>query len=125
LLVVAPASPHVLTILHTTLKHLFSTVSLTVLPRASFASEKGYSLLEDLCSPGPQSDATLAQVRQKYYTLGAASAVIDWIQKTLIQTRKYHWERHSLNVKWLSVEGCMLVDRNTALDLELINNVSS
>ncbi|KNZ50093.1 hypothetical protein VP01_45g4 [Puccinia sorghi] len=125
LLLVAPASPHALTILHTTLKHLFSAVSLTVLPRASFASEKGYSLLKDLCSPGPQSDATLAEVRQKYYTLGAASAVIDWIQKTLIQTGKYHWERHSLNVKWLSVEGCMLVDRNTALDLELINNAIS
>lgn len=125
MLLVAPASPHALTILHTTLKHLFSAVSLTVLPRASFASEKGYSLLKDLCSPGPQSDATLAEVRQKYYTLGAASAVIDWIQKTLIQTGKYHWERHSLNVKWLSVEGCMLVDRNTALDLELINNAIS
>ncbi|EFP77163.2 uncharacterized protein PGTG_03119 [Puccinia graminis f. sp. tritici CRL 75-36-700-3] len=125
LLLVAPASPHALTILHTTLKHLFPTVPLTVLPRASFASEKGYNLLQEFCSPGPQSDATLAEVRQKYYALGAASAVIDWIHKRFIQTGKSHWEKHSLNVKWLSVEGCMLIDRNTALDLELINNAVS
>ncbi|WAQ90843.1 hypothetical protein PtA15_13A242 [Puccinia triticina] len=125
LLLVAPASPNSLTILHTTLKHLFPAIPLTVLPRASFASEKGYSLLQDLCSAGPQSEATLAEVRQKYYALGAASAVIDWIHKRLIQTGKSHWERHSLNVKWLSVEGCMLIDRNTAVDLELINNAVS
>ncbi|KAI9625290.1 hypothetical protein PSHT_09166 [Puccinia striiformis] len=125
LLLVAPASPHALTILHTTLKHLFPFIPLNVLPRASFASEKGYSLLQDLASPGPHSEATLAEVRQKYYALGAASAVIDWIHKSLIRSGKSHWQRHSLNLKWISVEGCMLIDRNTIQDLELINNAVS
>jgi DNA mismatch repair protein MSH4 len=104
-------------------KHLFPETALSVLPRASFAAEKGYALLQDLCAPSPQSETTLAEVRQKYYALGAASAVIDWTQKRLIQTGKSRWERHTFNVKWLSVEGCMLIDRNTIMDLELINNV--
>ncbi|PLW11173.1 hypothetical protein PCANC_10804 [Puccinia coronata f. sp. avenae] len=125
ILLVAPASPHALTILHTTVKHLFPETALSVLPRASFAAEKGYALLQDLCAPSPQSETTLAEVRQKYYALGAASAVIDWTQKRLIQTGKSRWERHTFNVKWLSVEGCMLIDRNTIMDLELINNAIS
>ncbi|MBW0473963.1 hypothetical protein O181_013678 [Austropuccinia psidii MF-1] len=125
LLFVAPASPNATTILHTSLKHLFPAVPRTVLPRSCFSDEKGYALLKDLASPGAQSVSTLSDIRKKYYALGAASAVIEWIQEGFIQTGHLGWGKNCLNVKSISVEGCMIIDRNSVTDLELINNVVS
>ncbi|CAH7688090.1 muts domain V-domain-containing protein [Phakopsora pachyrhizi] len=122
LLLVAPATSSTPSILHNLLAHTFAEVTLIVLPRSAFSSEKGLSLLEDLASPGPQKLSTMNELRQKYYALGAASAVIDWIQLEFSRNGHFGWGKNCLNVEWISVEGTVLIDLNTVIDLELITN---
>ncbi|EGG06571.1 uncharacterized protein MELLADRAFT_106496 [Melampsora larici-populina 98AG31] len=122
ILLVAPSPSSSPSILQILLEHTFPNTPLTSLPRSSFSSERGLSLLIDLGSPGAQSTATISEVRPKYYALGAASALIDWMQDQAGQTGHLGWSKGCLNIEWISIEGSMLIDKNTAVDLELITN---
>lgn len=123
ILLVAPTTPQSPSILQILLKNEFPSIPFNTLPRSAFSSARGLSLLVDLGSPGAQSTATIAEVRPKYYALGAASALIDWLQQQANQTGHSGWSKGCLNVAWISIEGSMLIDQNTARDLELITNV--
>lgn len=125
ILLVAPSPSSSPSILQILLEHTFPNTPLTSLPRSSFSSERGLSLLIDLGSPGAQSTATISEVRPKYYALGAASALIDWMQDQAGQTGHLGWSKGCLNIEWISIEGSMLIDKNTAVDLELITNAVS
>ncbi|KAG0148849.1 hypothetical protein CROQUDRAFT_75045 [Cronartium quercuum f. sp. fusiforme G11] len=125
ILLVAPTSANSSSILQILLENTFPNTPVTSLPRSSFSSERGLSLLIDLASPGAQSTATIAEARPNYYALGAASALIDWLQDRASQTGHFGWEKGCLHVTWISIEGSMLIDKNTAVDLELITNLVS
>ncbi|KAH9824432.1 muts domain V-domain-containing protein [Melampsora americana] len=125
IVLVAPSPSSSPSILQILLEHTFPNTPLTSLPRSSFSSERGLSLLIDLCSPGAQSTATISEVRPKYYALGAASALIEWMQDQADRTGHLGWSKGCLNIEWISIEGSMLIDKNTAVDLELITNLRS
>jgi len=58
-------------------------------------------------------------IKNKYYALSAASALFKWLE-----TRGRTFQARSLKIRYLPLEGTMLIDSETAKNLELVENVS-
>lgn len=102
------------------LANAFPDASIHTIERSLFNDQNGLAAVSRLMSTASSADrtATISHVRLKYYALGAANAVVEWLAR-----QGMTWSKGCLDVQWRAVEGTMLMDNETIRDLELLTNV--
>ncbi|KIJ21259.1 hypothetical protein PAXINDRAFT_104273 [Paxillus involutus ATCC 200175] len=84
------------------------------------AGKSGMEFITQLCVEDDERAATLVSVSDKYYALSAACALFKHTESRL-NTR---FAACSLRIRYASVEGTMMIDPETAKNLELVNNAT-
>ncbi|KAL4071210.1 muts domain V-domain-containing protein [Scleroderma yunnanense] len=88
-------------------------------PRKWWNDSTGMEFITHLCVEDDERAATLVSVADKYYALSAASALFKHAESRL-NTR---FAGGSLKIRYASVEGTLMVDPETARNLELVGNI--
>ncbi|KAG2030937.1 muts domain V-domain-containing protein [Suillus americanus] len=96
----------------------FPQVPLEPVPRKYWNDSAGYQFVAQFCVEDDERAATLVSVTDKYYTLSAACALFKFVE-TRLNTR---FSACSLRIRYIPVEGTMMIDPETVRNLELINN---
>ncbi|KAJ3517535.1 hypothetical protein NMY22_g13946 [Coprinellus aureogranulatus] len=81
----------------------------------------GLEFILQLCVEDSERAGTILAVSNKYYALSAACALFKYTEAKL-NTR---FAAGSLRIRYVPVEGTMMIDRETALNLELVGNMHS
>ncbi|KAJ3537325.1 hypothetical protein NMY22_g5634 [Coprinellus aureogranulatus] len=81
----------------------------------------GLEFVLQLCVEDSERAGTILAVSNKYYALSAACALFKYTEAKL-NTR---FAAGSLRIRYVPVEGTMMIDRETALNLELVGNMHS
>ncbi|KAI5118520.1 hypothetical protein M0805_007689 [Coniferiporia weirii] len=87
--------------------------------RKYWNEDAGLQFINQLCADGDDRAATLLTVSSKYYALSAACALFKHAE-TKLNTR---YAACSLRIRYSSVEGTMLIDNDSARNLELVGNI--
>ncbi|KAH8111431.1 muts domain V-domain-containing protein [Phellopilus nigrolimitatus] len=87
--------------------------------RKYWNEDAGLQFINQLCVDSEDRAATLLAVSSKYYTLSAACALFKHAEMKL-NTR---YAAHSLRIRYTPVEGTMLIDNDSARNLELVGNM--
>ncbi|KAF9221300.1 hypothetical protein BS17DRAFT_845606 [Gyrodon lividus] len=98
----------------------FPNVPLEPIARKYWNDSAGMDFITQLCVEDDERAATLVSVSDKYYALSAACALFKHAESRL-NTR---FAACSLRIRYASVEGTMMIDPETAKNLELVNNVT-
>ncbi|KAG1765207.1 muts domain V-domain-containing protein [Suillus occidentalis] len=96
----------------------FPQVPIEPVPRKYWNDSAGYQFIAQFCVEDDERAATLVSVTDKYYTLSAACALFKFLE-TRLNTR---FSACSLRIRYIPVEGTMMIDPETVRNLELINN---
>ncbi|KAG0703501.1 muts domain V-domain-containing protein [Suillus ampliporus] len=96
----------------------FPQVPIEPVPRKYWNDGAGYQFIAQFCVEDDERAATLVSVTDKYYTLSAACALFKFAEMRL-NTR---FSACSLRIRYIPVEGTMMIDPETVRNLELINN---
>ncbi|KAG1775045.1 muts domain V-domain-containing protein [Suillus placidus] len=96
----------------------FPQVPIEPVPRKYWNDGAGYQFIAQFCVEDDERAATLVSVTDKYYTLSAACALFKFVE-TRLNTR---FSACSLRIRYIPVEGTMMIDPETVRNLELINN---
>lgn len=96
----------------------FPQVPIESVPRKYWNDSAGYQFIAQFCAEDDERAATLVSVTDKYYTLSAACALFKFVE-TRLNTR---FSACSLRIRYIPVEGTMMIDPETVRNLELINN---
>ncbi|KIK43853.1 hypothetical protein CY34DRAFT_680561 [Suillus luteus UH-Slu-Lm8-n1] len=96
----------------------FPQVPIEPVPRKYWNDSAGYQFIAQFCVEDDERAATLVSVTDKYYTLSAACALFKFVE-TRLNTR---FSACSLRIRYIPVEGTMMIDPETVRNLELINN---
>ncbi|KAJ7079998.1 muts domain V-domain-containing protein [Mycena belliarum] len=80
----------------------------------------GLEFISQLCVEDDERAGTLLAVANKYYALSAACALFKHAE-TKLNTR---FASGSLRIRYIPVEGTMMIDPDTARNLELVGNMS-
>ncbi|TEB26336.1 hypothetical protein FA13DRAFT_1692416 [Coprinellus micaceus] len=81
----------------------------------------GLEFILQLCVDDNERAGTLLAVSNKYYALSAACALFKYVEAKLNTC----FAPGSLRIRYVPVEGTMMIDRETALNLELVGNMHS
>ncbi|KIJ58731.1 hypothetical protein HYDPIDRAFT_178027 [Hydnomerulius pinastri MD-312] len=98
----------------------FPNVPIEPVARKYWNDSAGMDFVTQLCVEDDERAATLVAISDKYYTLSAACALFKHAESRL-NTR---FAACSLRIRYASVEGTMLIDPDTAKNLELVSNVT-
>lgn len=98
----------------------FPGVPVDPVSRKYWNDTAGMDFITQLCVENDERAATLVAVADKYYVLSAASALFKHIEFRL-NTR---FAMGSLRIRYASVEGTMMIDPESARNLELVTNIS-
>ncbi|KAF8555921.1 hypothetical protein OG21DRAFT_1460258, partial [Imleria badia] len=96
----------------------FSNIPVEPVARKYWNDGAGMDFITQLCVDNDEWAATLVSVSDKYYALSAACALFKYSESRL-NTR---FSSGSLRIHYASVEGTMLIDPETAKNLELVKN---
>ncbi|KAG1814422.1 muts domain V-domain-containing protein [Suillus subaureus] len=96
----------------------FPQVPIEPVPRKYWNDSAGYQFIAQFCVEDDERAATLVSVTDKYYTLSAACALFKFVE-TRLNTR---FSACSLRIRYIPVEGTMMIDPETVRNLELISN---
>ncbi|KAI9462694.1 muts domain V-domain-containing protein [Boletus coccyginus] len=97
----------------------FPNIPVEPVARKYWNDGAGMDFITQLCVENDERAATLVSVSDKYYALSAACALFKYAESRL-NTR---FSPGSLRIHYASVEGTMLIDPETAKNLELVKNV--
>ncbi|KAF9235861.1 DNA mismatch repair protein MutS [Melanogaster broomeanus] len=98
----------------------FPSVPVEPVVRKYWNDAAGMDFVSQLCVEDDERAATLVSVSDKYYALSAACALFKHAESRL-NTR---FAACSLRIRYASVEGTMMIDPETARNLELVNNIT-
>ncbi|KIP02571.1 hypothetical protein PHLGIDRAFT_26530 [Phlebiopsis gigantea 11061_1 CR5-6] len=99
----------------------FECVPVEPVLRKYWSDSAGLEFINQLCVEDDERAATLVTVSNKYYALSAASALFKHAEVKL-NTR---FAAASLRIRYLQTEGTMMIDPETARNLELVGNMTS
>ncbi|GJE94158.1 MutS family DNA mismatch repair protein [Phanerochaete sordida] len=99
----------------------FESVPVEPVLRKYWSDAAGLEFINQLCVEDDERAATLVTVSNKYYALSAASALFKHAE-TKLNTR---FASASLLIRYVQVEGTMMIDPETARNLELVSNMTS
>ncbi|KAA1468307.1 hypothetical protein DENSPDRAFT_771670 [Dentipellis sp. KUC8613] len=99
----------------------FPNVPVDSVLRKYWNDDAGLQFLNQLCVQDSERAATLVAASNKYYALSAASALFKHVEVKL-NTR---FAPASLRIRFVAVEGTMMIDPETARNLELVGNMSN
>ncbi|KAH9891206.1 muts domain V-domain-containing protein [Cubamyces lactineus] len=99
----------------------FDGVPIEPVMRKYWNENAGLEFVSQLTVDDDERAATLVAVSNKYYALSAASALFKHAELRL-NTR---YASSSLRIRYTQVEGTLLVDPDTARNLELVSNLSA
>lgn len=91
-----------------------------VLPLTHFRAHTGYEFIAQLILHDEKRTATILAVKTKYYALAAASALFKYLETTY----SLAFPPRSLRIEYAPLEGTCMIDVDTAVNLELVANVS-
>ncbi|KIY45240.1 hypothetical protein FISHEDRAFT_61251 [Fistulina hepatica ATCC 64428] len=98
----------------------FPGVAVEVVQRKYWNEAGGFDFVNQLCVEDQERAGTLLTVATKYYALSAASALFKHAELKL-NTR---YAAGSLRIRYAPVDGTMLIDPDTARNLELVSNLA-
>ncbi|TFY70152.1 hypothetical protein EVG20_g2859 [Dentipellis fragilis] len=98
----------------------FPNVPVDAVLRKYWNDDAGLQFINQLCVQDSERAATLVAASNKYYALSAASALFKHVEVKL-NTR---FAPGSLRIRFVAVEGTMMIDPETARNLELVGNMS-
>ncbi|KAL5495776.1 MSH4 [Sanghuangporus weigelae] len=97
----------------------FPHVPIEPVLRKYWNEESGLHFVNQLTADSENRAATLLATSSKYYALSAVCALFKHAE-TRLNTR---YAAHSLRIRYTPVEGTMLIDNDTAKNLELVGNM--
>ncbi|KAF8439384.1 muts domain V-domain-containing protein [Boletus edulis BED1] len=97
----------------------FPNIPVEPVARKYWNDGAGMDFITQLCVENDERAATLVSASDKYYALSATCALFKYCESRL-NTR---FSSGSLRIRYASVEGTMLIDPETAKNLELVKNV--
>ncbi|KAH9939032.1 muts domain V-domain-containing protein [Epithele typhae] len=98
----------------------FEGVSIEPVMRKYWSDNAGLDFVNQLMVEDDERAATLVAVSNKYYALSAASALFKYAELRL-NTR---FAAASLRIKFAQVDGTMMIDSDSARNLELVGNMT-
>ncbi|KZS90242.1 hypothetical protein SISNIDRAFT_551573 [Sistotremastrum niveocremeum HHB9708] len=98
----------------------FPNVTIEPLSRKFWNESAGLEFVNQLCVDDKDRAGTLVAVSNKYYALSAACGLFKYAENKL-NTR---YSFRSLKIKYAPVDGTMLIDSETARNLELVANIT-
>ncbi|KAL6301010.1 muts domain V-domain-containing protein [Sparassis latifolia] len=98
----------------------FDSVPIEPVPRKYWNETAGYDFLNQLTVEDDERAATLVAASSKYYALSAASALFKHAEFKL----NLRFSASSLLIRYVQVEGTMMIDPESARNLELVGNIS-
>ncbi|KAL0950493.1 hypothetical protein HGRIS_007304 [Hohenbuehelia grisea] len=99
----------------------FPRIQIDPVGRRYWNEAAGLEFINQLCVEDDERAATVVAVSNKYYALSAASALFKHAEAKL-NTR---FASGSLRIRYAAVEGTMMIDTDTARNLELVGNMAS
>ncbi|KAI6104751.1 muts domain V-domain-containing protein [Pisolithus croceorrhizus] len=97
----------------------FQSVPIESVPRRYWNDGAGMDFVTQLCVEDDERAATLISAADKYYALSAASALFKHAEYRL----NARFAARSLRIRYLSGEGMLMIDLETARNLELVSNI--
>ncbi|KAF9261928.1 hypothetical protein L218DRAFT_980745 [Marasmius fiardii PR-910] len=101
------------------LREEFQGIPLETIPRKYWNEETGLEFIQQLCIDDEERAGTILAVSSKYYALSASSALFKYAEFRL-NTR---FASESLRIRYIPVDGTMMIDPESAKNLELIQNL--
>ncbi|KAF9523645.1 muts domain V-domain-containing protein [Crepidotus variabilis] len=98
----------------------FPNVQMEPVGRRYWNDSGGLEFVMQLCVENDERAGMIMAVSNKYYALSAACALFKYVEGRL-NTR---FAAGSLRVKYIAVEGTMMIDPDTARNLELVGNMT-
>ncbi|KZO99190.1 hypothetical protein CALVIDRAFT_404861 [Calocera viscosa TUFC12733] len=98
----------------------FPGVPIEPIPRKYWNETAGRDFVTQLLIEDDERPATLMAVQEKYFALSAASALFKYLEARSNAV----YSARSLRIQYIPVEGTMLIDADSARNLELINNLT-
>ncbi|KAL1664819.1 DNA mismatch repair protein MutS [Schizophyllum commune] len=98
----------------------FPGVPVEAVGRKYWNETSGLDFIQQLCVEDDERAGTLLAVVNKYYTLSAASALFKHAELKL----NIRFSSGSLRIRYAPVEGTMMIDPETARNLELVGNMT-
>ncbi|KAF9042120.1 muts domain V-domain-containing protein [Panaeolus papilionaceus] len=98
----------------------FPEVDMEPVGRKNWNDAGGLEFITQLCVENDERAATILAVSNKYYALSATCALFKYVEHRM-NTR---FSAGSLRIKYVPVDGTMMVDPDTARNLELIGNMT-
>ncbi|KAF8588523.1 hypothetical protein K439DRAFT_1406319 [Ramaria rubella] len=108
------------TILVDCLQEEFSGVQMDAVMRKYWSETAGLEFINQLCVDDADRAGLMVTVSDKYYALSAAAALFKHTELKL----KTIFAAHSLRITYTPVEGTMMIDTETAKNLELVGNMT-
>ncbi|KAF8508765.1 muts domain V-domain-containing protein [Gautieria morchelliformis] len=108
------------TILVDCMQEEFSGVPMHPVMRKYWSEIAGLDFIHQLCVDNEDRTATLVSVSNKYYALSAAAALFKHMETRLNTI----YAARSLRITYTPVEGTMMIDTETAKNLELVGNMT-
>ncbi|KAI0344201.1 hypothetical protein BDW22DRAFT_1412762 [Trametopsis cervina] len=99
----------------------FESVPIEPVLRKCWSDTAGLEFVNQLSVEDDERAATLVAVSNKYYALSAASALFKHAELKL----NIRFAASSLRIRYVQVEGTMMIDPETARNLELVSNMTS
>ncbi|KIY64938.1 hypothetical protein CYLTODRAFT_438032 [Cylindrobasidium torrendii FP15055 ss-10] len=99
----------------------FPGVPIEPVGRKYWNEANGLEFVQQLCVDDDERAGTLLTVAPKYYALSAASALLKYAESKL-NTR---FAAASLLIRYIPIDGTMMIDPETVRNLELVGNMAS
>lgn len=103
------------------LRDAWPQVPINGVDRKYWIEQDGYEYITKLALQDDERIGTIGAVKSKYYALSASSALFKYLESA----HQLTFGLHSLHIRYSTLEGTMLIDRDTAANLELVSNVST
>ncbi|KAM5542142.1 hypothetical protein V8D89_004015 [Ganoderma adspersum] len=113
-------TPQTTTLLVQCIMDEFDGVPIEPVVRKYWSDNAGLDFVNQLMVDNDERAATLVAVSNKYYALSAASALFKHAELRL----NVRFAASSLLIRYTQVEGTMMIDSDTARNLELVGNMS-
>ncbi|KDQ55011.1 hypothetical protein JAAARDRAFT_181849 [Jaapia argillacea MUCL 33604] len=98
----------------------FPGVPIETILRKYWNEKVGLEFIHQLCVEDDERAATLVAASNKYYALSAACALFKHAETKL----NIRYTAYSLRIRYVPVEGTMMIDPDTARNLELVGNMT-
>ncbi|KAJ8088886.1 MutS protein msh4 [Marasmius tenuissimus] len=98
----------------------FQGVPVETLPRKYYNEQSGLEFIQQLCVDDEERAGTILAISDKYYALSASSALFKYAEIRL-NTR---FASASLRIRYVPVDGTMMIDPESAKNLELVGNMA-